>query len=278
MAAAYKAEGLGGGMYFGFRNICICYTDKPVIDDLTAEFQKGRISTIIGQNGCGKSSLLKTISRTVRPLRGEVIFEDRPLTEYPGKELAKRIAYLPQTRVSLTDIDVRTLVSYGRYPHRKEKRGENEKDSHIIDQTLKRTGLYSIQDREVQTLSGGEYQRAWLAMTLCQEPELLILDEPTSHLDIGYQVEMLELIGRLNKELGLTIVMVLHDLNLAARCSDRIYAVRDGRLYAHGTPREMITERMLRELFGIEAGICEDDWNGCPYFIPIRNTKVREED
>ena len=284
-------------MYFGFQKIQLRYADHLVIDGLTAEFEKGRISTIIGQNGCGKSSLLKTVSRTVRPSGGEVIFKDRPLAKYPPKELARQIAYLPQTRVSLSDLDVRTLVSYGRYPHRRDRdrrdscrqdsngrdgrdlgQRRRERDSEVIDRILRRTGLESIQNREVRTLSGGEAQRAWLAMTLCQEPELLILDEPTSHLDIGYQVELLELIQNLNRELGITIVMVLHDLNLAARYSDWIYAIRDGRLYAKGTPREMMTARLLRDLFRVEAGIYEDDRNGCPYFIPFGTSKGGEEE
>lgn len=260
-------------MYFGFEHIKIRYDGKTVLEDVTVEFPKGSIVTIIGQNGCGKSSLLKTVSKAVVPKAGKVIFQDKPLSSYPPKELARKIAYLPQVHTSPSDIDVRTLVSYGRYPHSGLRRRMGEEDKKVIEETLALTGLTKLQDRDLATLSGGERQRAWIAMTICQQPEILILDEPTTYLDISYQVEVLELVKQLNQKLGISIIMVLHDLNLAARYSDYLYAICQGQLYAKGKPKEVLTRENLRHLFQIDATICEDKWNQCPYFIPLKTVQ-----
>lgn len=186
-------------MYFGFKDITIQYGKKKILENLSVEFPKGKITTIIGKNGCGKSSLLKTVSKAVLPRQGEVIYEGKRLDRYSPKFLAQKIAYLAQVHTSPPDIDVRTLVSYGRYPYSKFGRGLTEKDTVIIDNALERTGLSGLQNQILATLSGGERQRAWIAMTICQEPEILILDEPTTYLDISYQVEVLELIRKLNR-------------------------------------------------------------------------------
>lgn len=209
-------------MYFGFRNMTIDFHGKTVLAGVTLDIPRGKVVTIIGQNGCGKSSLLKTVSKAVTPRMGEVIYNDKPLKSYPPKQIAQHIAYLAQVHVSPPDIDVRTLVSYGRYPYLKLGRHLTAEDGRIIDETLRLTGLTALQHRTLRTLSGGERQRAWIAMTVCQQPEILILDEPTTYLDISYQMEVLELVRRLNREMGMTIVMVLHDLNMAARYSDMI--------------------------------------------------------
>lgn len=185
----------------------------------------------------GKSSLLKTISKAVTPRNGQIIYQDKKLSQYPPKILAQKIAYLAQVHTSPPDIDVRTLVSYGRYPHSKFGRGLTARDGEVIDKALSLTGLESLQNQILSTLSGGERQRAWIAMTICQEPEILVLDEPTTYLDISYQVEVLELVRKLNRELGITIIMVLHDLNLAARYSDRLYAIKDRRSARTGRSR-----------------------------------------
>ena len=164
-------------MYFGFKNITIKYGDNEVLKDVTIDFPKGKTSTIIGANGCGKSSLLKIVSRAVKPTTGEVIFCGKPLKSYNTKDLAKKIAYLPQIHTSPEDIDVKTLVSYGRFPYKKWGRGLTQEDIKIIDETIALTGLKSIEDRMLNNLSGGERQRAWIAMTICQQPEIIILDE-----------------------------------------------------------------------------------------------------
>lgn len=259
-------------MYFGFEHISISYKNRQIIEDLSVEFPKGSITTIVGQNGCGKSSLLKTVSRAVIPDTGKIVLEGKSIRKYSPKHLAQKIGYLAQVHTSPSDIDVRTLVSYGRYPHSKFGKSLTAKDVEIVDRALAMTGLEKLQNQMVATLSGGERQRAWIAMTICQEPEILILDEPTTYLDISYQVEVLELVQRLNKELGMTIIMVLHDLNLAARYSDYLYALKNGKLYARGTPQKVLTENNLKELFHIEASVHKDEINGCPYFIPLRST------
>ena len=259
-------------MYFGFRNICVEYGKKEVLRGLTLDIPRGKVVTLIGQNGCGKSTLLKTVSKAVTPRQGEVVFLDRKLSAYPPRRLAQKIAYLAQVHESPPDIDVRTLVSYGRFPYSRFGRGMTAEDSRIIDRALSLTGLTDLSDRILSTLSGGERQRAWIAMTIAQEPEILILDEPTTYLDVSYQVEVLELIRRLNRELGITIVMVLNDINLAARYSDCLAAIRGGVLFAAGTPDEMVTEKNLHDIFEIEAAVYKDPIHGCPYFIPQRTT------
>ncbi len=190
-------------------------------------------------------------------------------TTNPPKFIAQKIAYLAQVHPSPPDIDVRTLVSYGRYPYTKFGRGLTAVDGEVIDRVLQMTGLMTLQHQVLSTLSGGERQRAWIAMTICQEPEILILDEPTTYLDISYQVEVLELIRRLNREMGITIIMVLHDLNLAARYSDRLYAIKDGGLCASGRPAEVLTRQNLKEIFQIDAVVYQDEINHCPFFIPL---------
>ena len=259
-------------MYFGFRNITIRFGKKTVLENLNLEIPKGKVVTIIGQNGCGKSSLLKTVSKAVTPKSGDAIYENGELKRYAPKLLAQKIAYLAQVHTSPPDIDVRTLVSYGRYPYSKFGRGLTAADAAVIDGALEMTGLVDLQNQALATLSGGERQRAWIAMSICQEPEILILDEPTTYLDIRYQVEVLELVRKLNRELGITIVMVLHDLNLAARYSDFLYAIKNGNLYVGGTPAEVLTEKNLEDIFEIEARVFEDTSHGCPWFIPMKTT------
>ena len=259
-------------MYFGFRNLSVSYGKKEVLRSLDVDVPRGKVVTVIGQNGCGKSTMLKTVSKAVTPKRGEVVFCDRRLGEYAPKKLAQQIAYLSQVHESPPDIDVRTLVSYGRYPYSKFGRGLTQADADIIDRALALTGLTALEDRILSTLSGGERQRAWIAMTIAQEPEILILDEPTTYLDVSYQVEVLELIKKLNRELGITIIMVLHDINLAARYSDVLMAVKGGRLYAAGTPAEIVNKKYLQEIFEIEASVYTDPVHKCPCFIPLRTT------
>lgn len=264
-------------MYFGFESITVEYGKKQILRDLSLDVPRGKIVTLIGQNGCGKSSLLKTVSRAVTPKTGQVIYENKPLRAYTPKKLAQKIAYLAQVHTSPPDIDVRTLVSYGRYPYAKIGRGQTMADAAIIDRAIAMTGLEALQTQTLSTLSGGELQRARIAMNLAQEPEILILDEPTTYLDIGYQVEVLELIRRLNRELGITILMVLHDLNLASRYSDLLYAIKDRTLYAVGSPEEVITSDNLRHIFGIEARVLWDDDNNCPFFVPLRSINEKGE-
>ena len=255
-------------MYFGFDNVSIAYGKKQILNIVSMEFEKGKITTIIGPNGCGKSSLLKTIPRTVTPVSGTAVFEDKPIKSYSPKELAKKIAYLPQIHTSPDDIDIRTLVSYGRYPYKKFGSGLTEEDNRIIDETLELTGLSHLSGRLMNNLSGGEKQRAWIAMTICQQPQILLLDEPITYLDVGYQVEVLELVRELCDRLKITIVMVLHDMNFTARYSDRIYVLKDRKVHAYGDPNHVIEREKLKQVFSIESQLYHDDKNDCPIIIP----------
>lgn len=255
-------------MYFGFRDVSVSYGKHAVLEHINMEFERGSVTAIIGPNGCGKSSLLKTVSRVVAPKSGSPIYQDRPIRDYTPKELAKRIAYLPQVHVSPQDIDIRTLVSYGRYPYQRFGSGLTAADRDIIDETLELTGLAHMGDRLLNDLSGGEQQRAWIAMTICQQPEILLLDEPITHLDIGYQVEVMDLVRALRERLNITIVMVLHDMNFTARYADLVYALKDRRVYGCGSPDDIMNRENMREVFHINARILRDEKNGCPVIIP----------
>lgn len=255
-------------MYFGFQNVSIAYGKKKILSDISMDFEKGKITTIIGPNGCGKSSLLKTIPRTVIPTAGAVIFEDKDLKTYAPRDLAKQIAYLPQVHTSPTDIDIRTLVSYGRYPYKKFGAGMTAEDRRIIDETLELTGLSHMEHRLLNNLSGGERQRAWIAMTICQQPKILLLDEPITYLDVGYQIEVLELIKKLGERLKITIIMVLHDMNFTARYSHHIYVLKNQHVYRYGEPDEVIGRESMEEVFHIDSQIMRDVKNDCPVIIP----------
>ena len=268
LSAPFARKGGELIMYFGFKNIAVDYGKKKVLSGLSLDVPKGKIMTLIGQNGCGKSTLLKVIPRAVTPKTGCCELDCRSIREYRSKLLARRIAYLAQVHTSPPDIDVRTLVSYGRYPYMKPGRGMTKADGEIVDNIIRMTGLEKLSAQPLSTLSGGERQRAWIAMTVAQEPEILVLDEPTTYLDIGYQIEVLELVKNLNRTLGITILMVLHDLNLAARYSDILAAIKDGRVYVSGTPTEVLTVENLRTIFGIGSTVTRDEAHDCPFFIP----------
>ena len=263
-------------MYFGFENISVSFGKKQVLDSVSMEFEKGAFTTIIGPNGCGKSTLLKTVSRTVVPQTGTAIFMDRPVSEYAPKELAKKIAYLPQIHTSPSDINIRTLVSYGRYPYKRFGQGLTDEDNRIIDTTLELTGLKDMEDRLMDKLSGGEKQRAWIAMTICQQPEILMLDEPITYLDIGYQVEVMELVRDLVDRLGMTIIMVLHDMNFTSRYSDKIYVLKDRHASIYGDPDKIISHDVMEDVFRIDSQLIRDEKNGCPYIIPEKLKKAED--
>ncbi|MDD3119064.1 MAG: ABC transporter ATP-binding protein [Victivallales bacterium] len=248
--------------------LCAGYgRDNRVIDHLTLTVEEGEIITLIGANGSGKSTLLKTIGRLLPPESGGVYLDGRAVHDWPTGQLAREMAILPQLNSAPDDLSVAELVAYGRYPYRQRWRSSSDHDRAMVRQALQLTHLAALRDRPVATLSGGERQRAWIAMTLAQEPQVLLLDEPTTFLDVCHQLEIIELIGRMNRELGLTIVMVLHDLNLAARCSHRLAAIKDRRIRYLGSAAEIMTPEILRDIFNIQARIITGD-DDIPYFIP----------
>lgn len=246
-------------MYFAFKDIKINYGTKTIIENLSMDVPKGKISTIIGPNGSGKSSLLRLISRKNPPAYGQVIYKDKSIYDYDTKELAKKIAFLPQIHKSPTDATVRTLVANGRFPYRSMLGGLSARDEEIIDQVIEFTGLSALEHRALRTLSGGERQRAWIAMTMATQAEILVLDEPTTYLDISYQIELMDLIERMKEEYGTTILLVLHDINLAIRYSDYLFALKDKNILFEGRREEVITRENIRDIFALDAEIIHHD-------------------
>lgn len=246
----------------------IRYGDKIALQDANLKIYDGEIVTIIGPNGSGKSTLIKAMSRCLKPKSGDILFDGMNINKIPTKVISRKMAILPQVKNVSGDITVENLVSYGRYPHLSFGKRLKKTDYETIDWAIEKTGLTNIRTQNVITLSGGERQRAWIAMALAQKPEILILDEPTTYLDISYQLEVLELIKQLNESLGITVVMVLHDLNQAARYSDNIYVLNEGQVCKYGEPSNIINPELLKDVFRIEAHVYEDEVNNCPYFIP----------
>ena len=266
-------------MSLEIRNLAAGYSGNFVLRDLELTVNRGEVLTLIGPNGCGKSTLLKIMGRQLRPRAGYCCFDGIPVHCWHSRKLAQRLATLPQNHRAPEDMTVEELVGCGRFPHRRSGFAFRSEDRIIIKDALAATRLTELRLRTVNTLSGGERQRAWIALTLAQQPEILLLDEPTTFLDVCCQFEILELIRQLNRELGLTVIMVLHDLNLAARCSDRIATVSDGRIRHCGTPAEILQPTVLRDVFQVDCEIVRAA-DGIPCFIPVgscRPAKSKEE-
>lgn len=255
-------------------SVTINYGKTNIIKDLSLNVKKGSINTMIGTNGCGKSTILKALSRNLKPQYGDVYLNGKSIFQMDTKILAKNMSILPQSPTAPDDFTVFDLVSYGRYPHLDWTAKLHKEDFDIINWSINLTKLEHLKDRQVTTLSGGERQRAWIAMALCQKPKILLLDEPTTYLDISHQFEVLELVKTLNRSMGLTIVMVLHDLNQAARYSDNIIVIKDGNIYKQGPPKNIITKQILQDVFKLDVQIILDEYNDCPFFIPIMSHQL----
>lgn len=235
------------------KNLSVAYESNTIIEDMNLSIPKGKISIIIGSNGCGKSTLLKTIARINKPKNGDIFINDKNIKRVKEKDIAKDVAFLPQGPVCPSGLTVRELVAFGRFPHQKMIGGLNNHDKEVIDWAIKETGLSEFADREVENLSGGQRQRAWIAMTLAQETEIIMLDEPTTYLDMSYQLEVLEVLQRLNREKKITVVIVLHELNNACRFADNIIGLKKGKLICEGRPIDVINKENLKEIYGIDA-------------------------
>lgn len=240
------------------------YENYSVFEHLNLDINKGKITTIIGPNGCGKSTLLKTMGRILKPSSGNIYLQQQDLTKIPTKEIAKQLALLPQNPIAPGELSVEELVSYGRYPHRKNVNKFTNDDQRTIDWALEITNTNSFRDRPLGTLSGGQRQKVWLAMALAQDTEILLLDEPTTYLDMAHQLEVLQIVEKLNSKHDCTIIMVLHDINHAARFSHEVIAMKKGEIIASGTPSEIISEDVLKEVFQIHARVMIDPYNGSP--------------
>lgn len=234
------------------QNICVSINDKEIVHNLSLEIPEGKVTAIIGPNGCGKSTTLKALSR-ILPYKGSVTFKGREMSALSQREFAKSLAILTQSPQAPSDLTVNDLVEMGRFPHRGFLGRGGKDDKEHVEWALAQTGVTAMRNRLLNTLSGGERQRAWIAMALAQRPEVLLLDEPTTYLDICHQLEIMQLIGRLNQELGLTVVMVVHDLNHAIMYADHVVVVKAGKLVTSGAPREIITAELLAEVFKVKA-------------------------
>lgn len=234
------------------QNICVSINDKEIVHNLSLEIPEGKVTAIIGPNGCGKSTTLKALSR-ILPYKGSVTFKGNEMSALSQREFAKSLAILTQSPQAPSDLTVNDLVEMGRFPHRGFLGRGGKYDKEHIEWALAQTGVTAMRNRLLNTLSGGERQRAWIAMALAQRPEVLLLDEPTTYLDICHQLEIMQLIGRLNQELGLTVVMVVHDLNHAIMYADHVVVVKAGQLVTSGAPREIITADLLADVFKVKA-------------------------
>ena len=250
-------------------NLKLCYDEKIILDDINIEIEKGKITALIGPNGCGKSTLLKTICRIIRPMDGDVLLDGKSIGSYGSRELAKKVAILPQNPTAPGEITVRELVMYGRAPHEGSLFARTTKeDKEIVEWALKETELLQFADRGITNMSGGQRQRAWIAMAIAQNTDILFLDEPTSFLDVSHQMDVLHLVEHLNKAYNKTIVMVIHELNEAARFADNLVAMKDGKILYEGTPHTIFHNEMLKDVFGVDSTIMNDPKTDRPFCIP----------
>lgn len=255
-------------------NLRLGYSNKIVIEDICFKTRPNTITTIIGPNGCGKSTLLKAIARCITPIKGEIRFQDKLISNVNTRELAKDIAILVQSPRIPDDYTVYDLVCQGRFPYTSWTGRLNNNDKYIINWAIKSTHVRHLCNRMIHTLSGGERQRACIAMALAQEPKLLILDEPTTHLDIAHQFEVMELIKRLNNDNGLSILMVLHDLNQAIKYSDDIMVMHNKKIYAYGDAKNIMQEKLCEDVFGVNVRFIDDTIEQSKLVIPVGSKEV----
>lgn len=255
------------------KDLTLQYGQRRVVEGLTVEIPQGQVTMIVGANACGKSTLLRGLSRLLKPAGGCVTLDGKDIHSRPARELARTLGLLPQHPTAPDGITVQDLVGRGRYPHRSFLRswsaGDASGDDLAVQRALEATETLELAERDVDELSGGQRQRVWIAMALAQETEVLLLDEPTTYLDLSHQVEVLDLLTDLNRTRGTTVAIVLHDLNLAARYADHVIAMKSGQIVAAGASGEVFTERLVREVFGLESRVLSDPVSGTPLIIPI---------
>ncbi|KGF01386.1 MAG: ABC transporter ATP-binding protein [Actinomyces urogenitalis] len=244
------------------------YEGRVVVDGVDLAVPTGRITVIVGANACGKSTLLKTMARILTPVEGAVLLDGEAITSVPTRTLARRLGLLPQQPIAPEGITVADLVGRGRHPHQGLFASWTSQDRQVVEDSLLATGTAELADRAVDELSGGQRQRVWIAMALAQRTDVLLLDEPTTFLDLAHQVEVLDLLTDLNRDRGTTVVMVLHDINLAARYADHLVAMRQGRVVASGPAGQVLSAGLMREVFGLEAVVMQDPVSLTPLIVP----------
>jgi iron complex transport system ATP-binding protein len=250
------------------RGLAVGYDRHPVLSDLDLRIERGTVTTFLGANGCGKSTLLKALGRVLKPQAGEVHLDGTPIRRESNRAVAKKLAILPQSPVAPAGTSVLDLVMRGRNPHQSWAKPWTADDADVAEQAIAATGLTEVAHRDVASLSGGQRQRAWIALVVAQQADTLLLDEPTTYLDLAHQLEVLRLVRRLNREQGSTVVMVLHDLTLAARYSDRLVVLHDGGVAADGAPADVLTPELLERAFGLHARVVADPVTGSPMVVP----------
>lgn len=259
------------------KDLTLTYGEHIIIDELNLQIPKGKVTVLIGSNGCGKSTLLRSLARLMKPKEGQILLDGEKIAKMSTKEIAKRMAVLPQGPVAPEGLSVLQLVKQGRFPYQSWARQWSEEDERMVSNALAATKMTSFAEKAVDSLSGGQRQRAWIAMTLAQGTDTILLDEPTTYLDLTHQIEVLDILFELNEQQGSTVVMVLHDLNLACRYADHIVALADKKIYAQGRPEEIITEQLVRDVFQMESKIIPDPVYGTPMLIPFgKGRKVAE--
>ena len=254
------------------------YGERTVIEDLDLLVPPGRICAIVGANACGKSTLLRSMTRLLAPRDGRVLLDGKAVHRLPAKELARTLGLLPQSPIAPEGITVSDLVGRGRHPHQSVFTRWKKEDDAAVATALEATQTTELAERAVDELSGGQRQRVWIAMALAQQTDLLLLDEPTTFLDVSHQIEVLDLLTDLNRTRGTTIVMVLHDLNLAARYADHLVALASGRVHAVGTPTEVLTVENVQAVFGLDCQVIPDPTSGTPLMLPIGRHHIRTAD
>ncbi len=250
-------------------NLQLAYDDNVVVDGLDLDVLDGTVTAVIGPNGCGKSTMLRALGRLMRAKRGYVLLDGKRIDRMPTREVAKVLGVLPQAPIAPEGLTVADLIARGRHPHQAWYRQWSSDDEAAVAEALGWTGMTEFAERTIDELSGGQRQRAWISMALAQGTDLVLLDEPTTFLDLAHQVDVLDLVERLHTEAGRTVVMVLHDLNMAARYAQRLIAMRAGRIIAQGTPYQVLTESLLQEVFDLDARVLTDPVAGTPLIVPV---------
>lgn len=253
------------------------YDRKTVIQGISLEIPSNKISVMIGANACGKSTLLKTMARLIKPASGKITLDGRPIDNIPPKQFARVVGLLPQSPIVPEGICVADLVGRGRFPHQSLLGGWTKTDYEAVAEAMEIMNITELANRHIDELSGGQRQRVWIAMALAQQTDILFLDEPTTFLDITYQVEILDLLTDLNRKYGTTIVMVLHDINLSARYADHIFALHQGKLVAEGEPSKVITSALMKDIFGLDCTVIQDPLSGSPLVVPKGRYHVNRE-